>query len=63
MAILNVLVALRSDVSLNVMGMSVGPGPSVPAMAVARSCCTVPMVSPVLASFEELSRLGRMVCT
>jgi len=32
-------------------------------MAVARSCSTVPITSPVLAIFDELTRLGRIVCT
>ena len=58
---LKVLVVPRSEISFSVIGMSVGPAPSVPAMAVARSCCIVPMMSPVLASLDELKRLGRIV--
>ena len=62
-AIWNVFFVPRSDVRLMRTGIIAGPGPSVPAMVVARSCCTVPITSPVLAIFIELARLGRTVRT
>ena len=62
-AMLNVFFVPRSDVRLIRTGISAGPGPSVPAIVVARSCCTVPITSPVLAIFIEFARLGSTVST
>ena len=63
-AMLNVLRdAALAMFSVSLIGIIAGPGPSVPAMVVARSCDTVPMTSPVLAIFIELSRLGSTACT
>ena len=49
----------RSELSVRAIGIIDGPGPSVPAMVVARSCCTMPMTSPVLAIFIELDEAGQ----
>ena len=46
-----------------VTGISDGAGPSRPAIAVARSCCTVPTTSPKLASLLDDIRLGSTTCT
>ena len=57
----NFLRVPRSELSVRVIGIIAGPGPSVPAMVVARSCCMMPITSPVLAIFIELERLGSTV--
>src|SRR4029453_14262744 len=60
---LNVRDGPRSELSVIVTGMSDGEGPSRPAIAVARSCCTVPTTSPKLASLLDAIRLGNTTWT
>ena len=47
--------------SVTVIGTSAGPLPSVPAIAVGRSCVMVPIVSPIDEILNDVSRLGRIV--
>src|SRR4051812_45893281 len=54
----NVREGPRSEFSVTVTGISEGAGPSVPAMAVARSYWIVPTISPKLASLLDDIRLG-----
>ena len=58
---LNLRSGPRSDLSVSVIGIIRGAGPSLPAMAVARSCRNVPMTSPVVDSFIDENRLGSTV--
>ena len=51
--------AVRCNVT--VIGTRVGPLPSVPAIAVARSWCIVPIVSPIDEILNDVSRLGSTV--
>jgi hypothetical protein len=44
-----------------VIGMTAGPFPSVPAIAVARSWCIVPITSPMVAILNDDIRLGSVV--
>ena len=56
--------ALRCAVrqsSVSVTGIVFGPGPSLPAMATARSCRNAPMISPVVETFIDDARLGSTV--
>ena len=47
--------------SVTVIGISRGPLPSVPAIAVARSCCIVPIISPSVEILNDDIRLGSIV--
>ena len=53
----------RVERSVIVIGIVVGILPSVPAIAVARSCWIVPMISPMLEILNDDIRLGSIVCT
>ncbi len=53
----------RSEFSVMLTGIIDGPGPRRPAIAVARSCWTVPITSPKLASLLDDIRLGSTTCT
>jgi hypothetical protein len=60
---LNVRLGARPVSSVTVNGTVAGPVPSVPAIAVARSCCTVPITSPIVAILNDDIRLGSEVYT
>jgi hypothetical protein len=53
----------RVDWSVTVIGMTAGPLPSVPAIAVARSCCIVPITSPIEEILNDDIRLGSIAWT
>ena len=54
----DVLPSSRVDCSVTDIGITAGPLPSVPAIAVARSCCIVPMTSPIDEILNDDIRLG-----
>ena len=50
--------AVRERWSVTVIGTTAGPLPSVPAIAVGRSCCIVPIISPIDEILNDDMRLG-----
>ncbi|MNC97656.1 hypothetical protein D3C83_153810 [compost metagenome] len=53
----------RREFKVSSTGINAGGGPSRPAIAVARSCDTVPTTAPRLASFAEVTIDGSTVMT